>query len=185
MPATMTMTLEERRREIAADLHRYRGWHIVESLLFILLGFAAVSLPGLTTLAVDGMVGGLLLLAGGMRIANGMRFARGRGWRLVSGGLFLVAGASMLLWPLAGIAAISTILGALLLAEGIVDVLISIAYRPAHRWVALLLSGIVSLALGVFVFSGLPVTGMVFLAMTIGVSMLFYGFSMLLLAWAV
>lgn len=183
MPATLAMTLEERRRAIAGEITRYRAWYVVESLIFIALGFAAVALPLVTTLAVDGMVGALLLMAGVMRIANGVRFMIGSGWRLVSGGIFCAAGASMLLWPLAGIAAIATILGALLLAEGILDIMIAVAYRPAHRWGALLVSGLASLFLGAFIFSGLPLTGMVFLSTAIGVSMLFYGISMLLLSW--
>ena len=183
-PVTLSLSLEARRREIAAEIRRHQHWYIVESMLFIVIGAAAIALPGLTTMAVDGMVGALLLLAGIMRVANGIRFPRGRGWRLVSGGLFGVAGIAMLAWPLAGIAALSTILGALLLAEGIIDILIAAAYRPAHRWGALLLSGLVSLLLGAFIFSGLPITGMIFLSAAIGISMLFYGFSILMLASA-
>jgi uncharacterized membrane protein HdeD (DUF308 family) len=184
-PATLTMTYEERRRAVGAEISRYRGWYIFESILFILMGLAAVALPGVTTLAVDGIVGALLLLAGAMRIANGLRFSRGRGWRLISGAIFAAAGGTMLFWPLAGIAAISTVLGVLLLAEGMFDILMALAYRPAFRWGALLLSGIVSLFLGFFIFAGFPVSGMIFLAIAIGVSMLFYGFSLLMLALGV
>ncbi len=182
-PAVLSLTLEERQREIAAEIRRGRGWYVGESILFIILGLAAVSLPELTSLAVNAMVGVFLLLAGAMRVVNGVRFLRGRGWRLVSGAIFCAAGAAMLYWPLAGIAALSTILGALLMAEGILDTLIAIAYRPAFRWGALLLSGVVSLFLGIFIFSGLPLTGMVFLSIAIGISMMFYGFALLLLAW--
>jgi uncharacterized membrane protein HdeD (DUF308 family) len=182
-PATLTMTREELQREISAEIRRDRGWYVFESALFIILGVAAVALPVLTSLAVTAMVGAFLVLAGAMRFANGLRFARGRGWRLVSGAIFCAAGAAMLWWPLAGIAALAVILGALLLAEGVLDVLIAIAYRPAFRWGLLLLSGAVSLFLGLYIFSGLPLTGMVFLSVAIGLSMLIYGVALLMLAW--
>src|SRR5262249_31155104 len=113
---------------------RARSWYVLESVLFILMGVLAIALPGVTSLAVDGMVGALLLIAGAMRFTNGIRFSRGRSWRLASGIIFLAAGFSMLYWPLAGLAAISMILGLLLLAEGIVDILIAAAYRPSSRW---------------------------------------------------
>lgn len=175
------ISIDDLRLKVADEIRHHRGWHLLESMLFITAGLLAVMLPMATGLAINGLMGVLLVIAGCVRISNGMSFSRGREWRMVSGLVFAAAGGAMLMWPVLGMAALSMVLGALLVLEGIADILIALAYRPAYRWGALLFSGILSLTLGFFIFSGFPLSGMIVLAVIVGISMAFYGLSLLLL----
>jgi uncharacterized membrane protein HdeD (DUF308 family) len=88
----------------------------------------------------------------------------------------------MLLWPAGGINTLVVLMGAFLLAEGFVEIFLSLAFRPLFRWGAFLVSGIMSLILGTLIFV-YPVTGIIFIAIAIGLSMIFYGLSLLVFSW--
>ncbi len=66
--------------------------------------------------------------------------------------------------------------------KGFIEIFLSLAYRPHFRWGALLVSGIMSFILGTLIFF-YPVTGFIFIALAIGLSMIFYGLSLLILTW--
>jgi uncharacterized membrane protein HdeD (DUF308 family) len=176
-----SLSLDELNQTILHDIKDHRGWYIFEGFLFLALGLLAAALPGLTILATEVLVGVLLLFGGVVRLSNALRFQRGRWWRTFSGFVFLLAGAAMLWQPLAGLAALVTIFGLLLLLEGLIEVLLAPTYRPVRRWGILLLSGILSFLLGGLIFAVFPQAGVV-MALFVGISMAFYGLSILLLA---
>jgi DNA ligase D-like protein (predicted polymerase) len=136
----------------------------------------------ITALAAQYVVGALLLLGGAMRLVNAFRFPRGRWWRSISGVLFIAAGGAMIWWPLIGLSALILAIGALLVVEGVLDILLALTYRPAKRWGWLLAAGIASIILGFLIYAGFPLTGVIYLALAIGISMGVYGASILLLA---
>jgi uncharacterized membrane protein HdeD (DUF308 family) len=165
-------------REIA----RHRHWYLAEGLLFVAVGGLALASPAATTLAAEIVAGAALLLGGLARLFSAGRFSAGRGWRVFSGAVFLAAGSAMLWSPAVGIASLILVVGALLLAEAVVEIFLALNHRPGQRWGFLLISGIASLVLGAMVFT-VPGTGPVFIAISIGLSMMLYGVALTALAW--
>jgi len=165
------------------EIRKHRYWYSFEGLLFLAAGVLAIALPGLTTLAAELVVSAALCVGGLVRLINSARFPAGRGWRILSGALFLAAGAAMLWWPAEGINTLIIITGAFLFAEGFTEIFLSLAYRPLLHWGALLISGIMSLVLGALIFFVFPVTGIIFIALAIGLSMIFHGLSLLVFTW--
>jgi uncharacterized membrane protein HdeD (DUF308 family) len=176
------LVLEDLRRRIDEEVAAHRGWYVFEGILFLVIGLLAVLVPGVTALAAQYVVGALLLLGGAMRLVNAFRFPRGRWWRSISGVLFIAAGGAMIWWPLIGLSALILAIGALLVVEGVLDILLALTYRPAKRWGWLLAAGIASIILGFLIYAGFPLTGVIYLALAIGISMGVYGASILLLA---
>lgn len=162
-------------------IRAHRGWYVFEGLAFILLGIAAMMVPGLTTLAAEFLVGALLLAGGLLRMLNGLQFHYNRVWRVASGlGMGLV-GAAMLYKPLSGMEALILFIGLLLVAEGFVQIIMALSFRSARGWGWLLFSGFIALALGIVVLGTGPVAGMMVTSFIIGLSLFFYGLALLLL----
>lgn len=171
-------------RDIEQEVRKHRTWHFFEGILFLAAGILAIALPGVTTVAAELIVSVALCVGGLMRLINAFRFQTGRWWRALSGAIFLAAGSAMAWWPAEGINTLIVLIGIFLFAEGLSEIFLSLAYRPLFRWGALLVSGIMSLILGLLIFT-FPVTGIIFIALAVGLSMMFYGLSLLMFTWKV
>jgi uncharacterized membrane protein HdeD (DUF308 family) len=171
------------RRDLEQEVARHKSWYVFEGILCIVMGILAIVLPGVTTLTVSMLIGTALVIGSILRLAAAARSTTARGWRVLSGLLFLAAGATMLWWPLAGVASLIILTGVLLLAEGFLEIFLSMTYRLMARWGLLLASGILSLILGIFVLAGFPAIGILVIALAVGLNLVFYGVSVLTLAW--
>jgi uncharacterized membrane protein HdeD (DUF308 family) len=166
------------------EIREHKLWYSFEGFLFLAAGLLAVALPGATTIAAEFVVGAVLCLGGLMRLMNAARFHAGRSWRLLSGALFLAAGGAMIWWPAEGIGTLVTVIGLFLFAEGFAEIFLSLAYRQLFHWGALFVSGIMSLVLGALIFA-FPITGIIFIALAVGLSMIFHGLSLLTFTWKI
>lgn len=140
-----------------------------------------VIVPQTTVLAVEICLAVLLLLVGFMRIVNMIRLSYWRWWHGFSGLLFVSVGGAMLVWPQQGLEALVFLVGCLLLAEGILETLIALAFRPLFYWGWLLFAGIANIILGVLTLTVFPIAGVIYLAWIIGLSMGLYGLSLLMI----
>lgn len=164
------------------EISSHRGWYIFEGLLFILIGFLAFSMPGLTALTIEFLLAALLFVGGVIRIGYALFHRNNRWWRLFSGAIYAIAGAMIFAWPVTGLTALLAVVGVLLLIEGVFDIGIAIAMRPMKNWGWILAAGIASIFLGVLIFAGFPATGIIYLAVAFGISFIFYGVSILAVA---
>ena len=167
----------------AREIRDHRGWYIFEGLLFIAIGIAAFSMPGLTALTIEFLLATLFLVGGITRFGYGLFNQSHRWWRLFSGAVYAVAGAAIFAWPITGLAALLTVVGALLLLEGIFDIGVALTMRPSKGWGWMLVAGIASILLGIIIFAGFPVAGILYLAIALGLSFAFYGISILTIAF--
>jgi uncharacterized membrane protein HdeD (DUF308 family) len=112
------------------------------------------------------------------------RGAPGFGWSLVSALLGIVAGGLLLFYPLQGTLSLTAVLIAFLVVEGVVSIMYALEHRSAlsGRWGWMLASGILDVALGIFLFLGLPGTALWALGLLIGINMLFGGWALVFMA---
>lgn len=172
---------ESVRRDMEKQISRHRGWYLLEGALFVVSGFLAVILPGVTALTVNILVGAMLAVTGAVQAVMFFR-RREKWWRLFSGILSVIAGAIMLFYPLAGLAALVIVVGAFLVLEGVFEICMALIFRPFPRWRWMLASGIVTLALATLVLVWFPVAGALYIALAVGINMTLYGVSLLMLA---
>lgn len=126
-------------------------------IVFIVIGILAVLLPGLASFAVEQMIAWMLVFwgAAGCAMAFSLRGHpewRGAGLLFV---LVLALGMVLALFPGAGIATLTMVLVAIILAEGILSVALGLRLRgrlPKSGW--LIFSGACGIALGLMVLSG-------------------------------
>jgi uncharacterized membrane protein HdeD (DUF308 family) len=150
----------------------------------IVLGVLALAVPQQSGLAIAVGVGILLLLSGGLRVVF---LFLSPSWgafflRLLFGGLSVVAGAYMIIDPTLGLQAITIVAIAYFIFDGIVEIVIGIGLPPGGGGVWMMLSGVVSLALGIFIWRQWPMSGDMAVAILVGIKLILNGIVIIALA---
>jgi uncharacterized membrane protein HdeD (DUF308 family) len=164
------------------------GWRflLIEGIILVMLGAAAVIVPPIATLAVEIIVGWLFFISGivGLVMTFMMRHAPGFWWSLFSAVLAIVAGAVLLGWPVSGVMSLTLLLIAFFILEGIATIMYALDHKRelSGRWGLVLASGIVDLALAAIIFAGLPGTAAWAIGLLVGINMLFGGAALIGLA---
>jgi uncharacterized membrane protein HdeD (DUF308 family) len=178
--------IERMQAAVNASLHEHWRLFLVEGIILLILGLAAIVIPPLATLAVEILIGWLLLVSGivGLITTFRMRGAPGFGWSLLSAIIGIAAGVVLLAWPLSGALSLTLILSIFLLFEGIASIMLALQHRHGFsaRWGLLLFSGIVDLILAGIIFMGLPGTAAWAIGLLVGINLVFGGSALISMA---
>jgi uncharacterized membrane protein HdeD (DUF308 family) len=181
-------TSDELRRDVASAIHAHWGLFLFEGIVLVLLGFAAIVVPVVATLAFTLVIGWLFLISGGVGLVTTfwMRNAPGFWWALLSAVIALAAGVILILWPISGVLSLTLVLIAFFAVEGIATLMYAFEHKAqlSGRWGWMLASGVVDLILAGIIFAGLPGTAAWALGLLVGINMLFGGTAMIGMALA-
>lgn len=158
------------------------GWILAYGLLLIAVGFLALVNPLATGLAT-GLVLAVALIAYGIAalISAASAFAhRGRWIELVLGLLALGAGAFVLFAPYMGALSLVWTIGFWLSVSGVFEIISALRFAT-DRWWRLFL-GVIDLVLGLVIAFADPYSSLFFLAMIVGIALLFRGVFFITLA---
>src|SRR5664279_4699437 len=110
---------------VANALHRHWQLYLAEGILLLALGFVAIVIPPIATLAVTILLGWVFLISGlvGLATSFWMRNAPGFIWSLVSAALGILVGASLLAMPLSGALSLTIVLVAFFMIEGVASIM--------------------------------------------------------------
>ncbi|HYP11332.1 MAG TPA: HdeD family acid-resistance protein [Xanthobacteraceae bacterium] len=176
------------RRAVVSTIHEHWVLFLVEGIILLVLGAAAIIVPVIATLAFTLFIGWLFLISGvvGLITTFWMRNAPGFWWSLLSGVVGIAAGIVLILWPISGTVSLTLLLIAFFLVEGIVTLMYAFEHRAqlSGRWGWMLASGIVDLILAGIIFAGLPETATWALGLLVGINLLFGGVAMIGMALA-
>jgi uncharacterized membrane protein HdeD (DUF308 family) len=174
------------RLAVSRSLQAHWQWFLVEGIILLALGLAAILLPLIATIAVEIIVGWLLLMSGivGLIATFRMRAAPGFGWSLLSAILAIAAGLVLLRWPLGGALSLTLILTVFFVIEGVASIFYALEHRRelSGRWSFMLISGVLDLVLGGFIFLGLPGTAAWAIGLLVGINMVFGGWAIISMA---
>jgi uncharacterized membrane protein HdeD (DUF308 family) len=172
--------------ELMASLREYWVLFLVEGIILVALGLAAITIPVIATLAVALFLGWLFLISGvvGLVTTFWMRQAPGFWWSLLSAVLAIVAGVILIGWPVSGAVSLTLVLIVFFVIEGVASIMLAIEHRRrlSGRWGWLLASGIVDIVLAGLLLVGLPGTASWALGLLVGINMLFGGASLIAMA---
>lgn len=157
-----------------------------EGVVLLCLGIAAIVVPPVAAVAVDVLLGWILLVSGVVGLLTTLRgrHAPGFSWSLVSAAIGIVAGVVLLAWPLSGVLSLTVILTVFLTLEGIVSVMYALAHRreSTPTWGFMLFSGIVDLVLAGMIFLGLPASAAWAIGLLVGINLVFGGSALITMA---
>jgi uncharacterized membrane protein HdeD (DUF308 family) len=158
-----------------------RGWHIFQSIVFIIAGILAFILPVATVTGLEILIG-ILLITSGFIQAFASFMAPIYWWVLFSALLSITIGGIMLYMPLLGVIALATLVTIFLFLEAIFELFLAYQFRSIKRWWWLLIAGGVTLLLAFFLLAGWPNVPVLFLGIMIGINFLLYGIGIFALA---
>src|SRR5436305_409651 len=161
---------------------------LIEGILLVILGLAAMILPPLASLAVTILLGWMFLISGiaGLALTFWARRMPGFWWSLLSAVLAVVAGIILLAQPVQGTLTLTIVVGAYFLAEGVATVLYALEHRKelSERWGWLLTAGLMDILIAAVIVAGLPGSALWALGLLVGINMLFGGASLIGMALA-
>ena len=173
-------------RRVASALHSGWKYLLIEGIVLVVLGAAAIVIPPIATLAVEIIVGWLFLVSGilGLVMTFLMRLAPGFWWSLFSAVLALAAGVVLIGWPLSGAVSLTLLLIVFFVMEGVATIMYALDHKRElpGRWGFMLASGVVDLVLAAIIYAGLPGTAAWAIGLMVGINMLFGGFALITLA---
>lgn len=157
---------------------------IIVGVLSAIAGIYALMNPLPATLAATVIAGWAFLIYGILHIfavfsATGWG---GRIWAVLLGVLGVIIGIEILANPLESVITLTLAVGIMFLASGIAKVIMGFTLQvPQFRW-AIVLSGVVSVILGVMIFSNFPQSAAVVLGILLGVELLSNGVASIAIA---
>jgi len=184
--STNPSDVERIQAAMRASLHEHWVLYLVEGIILLIFGLTAVTVPPLATIAIEAVVGWILLLSGivGLVTTLWMRRAPGFWWALLSAILGIVAGVLLIGWPASGALSLTVILIAFFMIEGIASIMFALEHKRERsgRWRVMLVSGVVDLLLAGMLFMGLPGTAAWAIGLLVGINMVFGGVALIAMA---
>ncbi len=172
--------------EVQGAVARNWGWFLALGILLVVLGFAAILFPFVSTIAAKVALGWVFLIGG---ISHFIHAFGAQGWRgvlldMLVGALYVFAGAWLAFFPLTGILPLTVMLAILFVVEGMFEVVLSFRMKPEAGWGYLLFSGIVAILAGVLITMGLPSSATWAIGLLAGINLLSSGWSFIFIALA-
>jgi uncharacterized membrane protein HdeD (DUF308 family) len=184
--STNKADLDRLQSAVANSLHAHWRLFLVEGIILFILGVLAIVVPPIATIAVEVLIGWLILMSGivGLISTFRMRSAPGFWWSLLSAVIGVVAGFVLLAWPLSGAFSLTLILTVFLVLEGVVSILYALEHKRelSGRWGVMLFSGLVDLFLAGIIFAGLPGTAAWAIGLLVGINLVFGGSALIAMA---
>jgi uncharacterized membrane protein HdeD (DUF308 family) len=162
------------------------GWILALGIVEIILGTIAIGAPVVMTL-VSAVFFGWLLLFGG--ILSGVHAFWRKQWKgffldLVIGVLYAVAGFMVIANPAEAAVTLTLLIAMFLLMSGIFRIIVALTGHLQH-WGWVLLNGVITAGLGVLIWRQWPLSGLWVIGLFIGIDMIFYGWSLVMLSMMV
>jgi uncharacterized membrane protein HdeD (DUF308 family) len=164
-------------------VRRHWVWFFALGILLLILGLIATGLSLLATLVSVVIIGWLLFVSGVLHIAHAFRVRDWGGFflELLIGVLDLVVGGMLVIHPAAGALTLTLVVAAFFIIGGLYQIIQALFLRlPNWGWA--LISGLVSVLLGVLLWTEWPVSGLWFIGFCVGIGLIFRGLTWLIVA---
>lgn len=167
------MTAEKTVLQNVSSKMRLMGW------LSIVFGGLAIAMPWIAGQSILMMVGILVMAAGIMRMIWAFQAGSlGKGILVfLIGVLTLLAGIAVIAHPLMSSAVLTIMLAVYFLADGVSELISAFSVKEGKGW--LLFDAVVTIMLGIMIFTGFPLAGTVAIGVFLGIKLLFAGITML------
>jgi uncharacterized membrane protein HdeD (DUF308 family) len=159
------------------DIQKSRTFLIASGILFLLVGFAAMSLPVLFTAVIVRFLAIFILVSGVISLAMAL-VGKHKNYRLLEilSGIIRITAGVVLLSCLKSSAVVITMAFAIyLVVEGLFVIGASLKMRSTPGWFWTLLNGVAALGLGILVYMGWPSSSFSILGFFFGINLVMKG----------
>ena len=171
-------TLQDLRTGIdLAPLRAKWGWIVALGVVYVAAGFIALGSIVMATVASVFIVGIMMIIAGAAELINAFQiktWGKFLVWALL-GVLYIVAGFVTFENPLFAAVLLTLILGASLVASGVVRLFLAFNMKRETPWIWVALSGVITLLLGLLILARWPVNSVYILGLFLGIDLIMAG----------
>ena len=160
-----------------APLRAKWGWIVALGIIYLIVGFIALGSVVMATVASVLVVGAMMIVAGVAEVFNAFQiksWGKFLLWGLL-GLLYIVAGFVTFENPLLAAALLTLMLGALLVASGIVRIILAFSMKRETPWMLVLLSAVITLLLGLLILAHWPVSSLFVLGLFLAIDLIMAG----------
>jgi uncharacterized membrane protein HdeD (DUF308 family) len=169
-------------RSLASELEPLRakwGWIVALGVIYVIVGLVALGSVITATAASVLVVGIMMVIAGVAEVINAFQI---KTWGkfllwLGLGALYILAGFVTFENPLLAAALLTLLLGASLFVSGIMRIILGFSMKEGTPWIWVVLSGVVTLVLGLMILARWPVSSLYVLGLFLGIDLVFAGAS--------
>ena len=166
-------------------VRRYSLWYLVQGILMVVTGVLALIYPWIASVAMVRLLGWFLIVSGVLQ-AIGLIGAREVPYfwlELISAILPIVLGLLLLRHEDVSLYFFSIVVIVYFMIEGIVKILFALTIRPFPSWGWVFLSGVIGIALSIYLWANLSIVSALMLAVLLGVLLVVEGAALASLAW--
>jgi uncharacterized membrane protein HdeD (DUF308 family) len=170
----------------ATSYPRSSAWSIALGVLLVIGGLLSIVAPFFAGIAASVFFGWLVLFAGIAHLVYAWSEKRAGAvlWQILIGIVYIIAALCMLFLPVAGVVALTLVLGFYIAVEGIVEIILFSLVRRLRGAVWFLIDGLLSLLLAGLIFFHWPSSSFWVLGTLVGISLLFSGVARITLSVA-
>ena len=171
-------------RDLTEDIKKRSGWSIVMGILTALLGVFLIAYP-LATATITTLLFGLVLILVGIAefvFALHSQTAGKFFSKALLGVLYGITGVALAFFPMAGVAALTALLGTLLLIYAGAATATAFQLRPVEGWGWFLFDAITSLLMGILILARWPSSSIWAIGTLVGVAVLMGGIARIMIA---
>ena len=160
-----------------APLRAKWGWIVALGVVYMLAGLVALGSVVMATVASVLVVGVMMIIAGVAEVISAFQI---KSWGkfllwVLLGVLYIVGGFVAFENPLLAAALLTLILGASLVASGIMRIFLAFSMKRESPWIWVLLSGVITLLLGLLILARWPVSSLYILGVFLGIDLVMAG----------
>ena len=176
----MATTSDASAPRTASELEPLRsksGWIIALGVIYVIVGLIALGSVVMATAASVLVVGIMMVIAGVAEVVNAFQvktWGRFLLWLLL-GALYILAGLVTFENPLLAALILTLMLGAALVISGIMRIILAFSMKEGTPWIWLVLSGVVTLLLGLMILTRWPVSSLYVLGLFLGIDLVIAG----------
>jgi uncharacterized membrane protein HdeD (DUF308 family) len=168
------------------ELRRHWGWFLGLGIVTAILGIIALFMIPIATVAAVLVLGWLMVLGGIVEVIHAFRIHgwRGHALHLIAGILGVLIGLMIVTPPVAGALAWTLLFASFFTVIGVFRIITASRLKFRH-WGWSVFDGAVTLLLGIMLAVAWPWSGLWFLGLALGISMLLRGWSYIMFSLAV
>src|SRR4029450_11812414 len=156
-----------------APLRAKWGWIVALGVVYLIAGFIALGSVAMATVVSVLIVGVMMIISGVAEVFSAFQI-KGWGkfllWALL-GVLYIVAGFVTFQNPLLAAVLLTLILGASRGASGVMRIFLAFSMKRETPWIWVVLSGVITLLLGLLILARWPVSSLYILGLFLGIAL--------------
>lgn len=157
---------------------------MIAGIFSLLGGFFALANPLAASITVDLLAAWVFLVVGALQLYAAFQAEgfKNKIWPIIGGLAGIFVGISLIAHPLAGVVSLTLVVGVMFFVAGLTKMMVSFSLTGTGFFWSVMISGILSLLLGIMTLSNFPQSAVVILGTLLAVELIFDGVALISLS---